>query len=116
MFIIERIQSFMARVLEGEQMMLTHFEGGIKWPPMIETTEGRQLFEQIKEIAKKIDVRISEEHRWSSADICNINTSLAKIDGLGPVGGIHENQSEQIFRFSLIDRALLLAMLLVKKV
>ena len=45
------------------------------------------LWKVIKKIAEELDIRLLEEHRWSSADICFVDKSIPLIDGLGPVGG-----------------------------
>ncbi|WP_430815286.1 ATP-grasp domain-containing protein [Carboxylicivirga sp. RSCT41] len=87
-------------------------EGGLKRPAMAVTTKSKQFYNSICELAKKIDVRITEEHRWSSADICHINKDMPIIDGLGPVGEYLPSDNERIIRHSLIERALLLALVL----
>lgn len=88
------------------------FEGGIKRQAMEQTEEIRNFYKTIHSIAKKIDVRITKEHRWSSSDICHIDKSLPKVDGLGPVGKYLPSNNEQIIRHSLIERSLLMALIL----
>lgn len=87
-------------------------DGGITRQPLPATDLNNSLFGKLNTLAKEIDSRVIPEHRWSSADICNIPGQIPKIDGLGPVGGFDKRKSEFILQDSLVDRALLLALLL----
>lgn len=87
-------------------------EGGMKRPAMQANIQSKRLYNQIVEIAKKIDVRITKEHRWSSNDICHVPENIAKVDGLGPVGEYISAENERILRHSLTERALLLSLIL----
>lgn len=89
-----------------------HFEGGIKRQAMEQSEEIEKFYKNIQAIAKKIDVRITKEHRWSSSDICHISKNQPKIDGLGPVGEFLPSNNERIIRHSLIERSLLVALIL----
>ncbi len=92
----------------------TQFDGGLTRQPLPATDLNNSLFGKLNTLAKEIYSRIVPEHRWSSSDICNIPGQIPKIDGLGPVGGFDKQKSEFILRNSLVDRALLLALLLNK--
>ena len=98
----------------GKKLLQVQFEGGMRRPPMVPSEFNQHVYDRIHSIADAIDIRITAEHRWSSADICNIKKRMTKIDGLGPVGGF-DNNTEHILRHSLGDRSLLLAMLLKKE-
>lgn len=91
------------------------FEGGIKRQAMEQTEEIKNYYRKIQGLARKIDVRISKEHRWSSSDICHIEKDCPKIDGLGPVGEFLPSNNERIIRHSLVERAHLLALILSDK-
>lgn len=91
-----------------------HYEGGMKRPAMPITKETEMLYEEIRKLARDVDVRVSKKHRWSSSDICHINKPMPKIDGLGPIGEFLPSNNERIIRHSLIERALLLALILNK--
>jgi len=91
-----------------------NIEGGAKRPAMLENESSEFLYAEVKKLAALIDVRICKEHRWSSADICHIEQQMPKIDGLGPVGEFLPTDNERIIRHSLVERALLLALLLKK--
>jgi D-alanine-D-alanine ligase len=65
----------------------------------------------LKKIADRIDLRIIEEHRWSSSNICFVDINKPKIDGLGPIGA-KQKEEEYILRHSILDRSLMLALLL----
>lgn len=87
-------------------------EGGLKRPPLIKSKESDHLWQRVKSIADRRDIRLLEEHRWSSADICFIQDRSAAIDGMGPVGAEHREGGEFILTHSLIERATLLALTL----
>lgn len=92
----------------------TQLEGGITRQPLPASEKSSSLFGKLSGLAREIDSRVIPEHRWSSADICNVPGEIPKLDGLGPVGGFDKQKSEFIIRNSLVDRALLLALLLNK--
>ena len=76
------------------------------------TPETETFYNQIKAIAASIDVRVTTKHRWSSSDICHIQKHMPKIDGFGPIGEFLPSNNERILRHSIIERALLLALIL----
>ena len=88
-----------------------HIEGGVRRPPMLKTPNVDQLWQRVKKIADQLDIRLIEEHRWSSADISFIHNSAA-IDGMGLVGTDAVRKEEFILRHSLLDRSLLMAMVI----
>ncbi len=113
--ILEDIEQKIKKILtiqKRSKIYQIQFEGGIKRNAMSETDKSKAFYQKILTLAKQIDVRITQEHRWSSADICHIGKDLAKIDGLGPVGEFLPSENERIIRHSLIERALLLALIL----
>jgi D-alanine-D-alanine ligase len=87
-------------------------EGGVRRLPMLRTDEVEKLYQQVRNLGTLLDIRILEEHRWSSADICFVDPLKAKVDGLGPIGGYHSSLDEYVLRNSMFDRASLLALLL----
>jgi len=89
------------------------FEGSMKRPPMSKNEKVNYFLNKIKKIAEKLDINIREEHRWSSADICYVDESKFQIDGLGPAGAKPSHKSEYISRHSLLERAALLALVLI---
>lgn len=102
-------------VQKRSKIYQVQFEGGIKRQAMEQSDEISNFYKKIQALAKKIDVRISKEHRWSSSDICHIEKDCPKIDGLGPVGEFLPSNNERIIRHSLVERAHLLALILSKK-
>lgn len=87
-------------------------EGGICRPPMVRSQETENLYQRVRVISNRLDLRTIEEHRWSSSDICAVRQDRARIDGLGPIGDAPHDYEEYILRHSLLDRAALLALLL----
>ena len=94
------------------QTLQSQLEGGLTRQPLPSSEASMELYESINRIAKRIDSSIVAEHRWSSSDICNISADVPKLDGFGPMGGFDKQKAEFIIRHSLVDRALLLALLL----
>jgi D-alanine-D-alanine ligase len=86
-------------------------EGGVRRLPMEKSPTVDSLYQRVRKIGSILDVRILEEHRWSSSDICFVDDGIARIDGLGPIGGHSSSYDEFILRHSLLDRAALLALL-----
>jgi len=89
-----------------------HISGSVRRPPMIRTQEVERIYTLIKDICSRLDIRVSEEHRWSSSDTCFVESTKPQIDGLGPVGSAPHDDEEYILRHSLLDRALMLALLM----
>ena len=89
-------------------------EGGVRRPSMLRSEGSVELYKTLKRIADKLDIRLREEHRWSSADISFIENNELKIDGMGPIGIKPSDKSEYILRHSLLERATLLAMAMME--
>jgi len=93
---------------------LIHFQidGGFTRDPFEETEKVMEFWDRIKVLAGKLDIRLTKEHRWSSADICFVVGDVYMLDGFGPIGQKEQDKSEYILRHGLLERALLLAMTL----
>lgn len=93
---------------------ILHFslEGGLRRLPMPETEQNKYFYNFVKNLAKKVDIAITREHRWSSSDICFIDVEKQILDGFGPIGAKHIGKSEYILRHSLQERSLLIALTL----
>jgi D-alanine-D-alanine ligase len=89
-------------------------DGGIRRPPMNKSEEITRLFETIKRIGQTLDIRVVEDHRWSSADICFAAAGTSMIDGMGPIGTKVKGSDEYILRHSLLERSALLALTLLE--
>jgi len=116
--ILEGIEHKIKKILSSQKrskIYQMNIEGGLKRPAMLESEKSKNFYDSIHTIAKQIDVRITKEHRWSSADICHIIKDIPVVDGLGPVGEYLPSDNERIIRHSLIERALLIALILMKK-
>jgi len=116
--VLNEIEKKIKKILTSQKRSKIYqvkIEGGLKRPALLVSEKSQNYFEGIVDLAKQIDVRITKEHRWSSADICHIKKDIPIIDGLGPVGEYLPSDNERIIRHSLIERALLLAVVLIKK-
>lgn len=96
------------------QKFQVQISGATRRNPMVKNEGSDKIFQKVKDIADQIDVRILEEHRWSSSNICFVGADKPKIDGLGPIGDVLNENEEYILRYSLMDRAALLALLLIE--
>jgi D-alanine-D-alanine ligase len=115
--ILEEIEQKIGKIINQQKrnrIFQVQFEGGLKRPAMEQTPETTGFYNQILNLAKNNDVRIAKRHRWSSADICHIQKNIPKIDGLGPVGEFLPSNNERILRHSIVERALLLALIMNK--
>jgi D-alanine-D-alanine ligase len=86
-----------------------HVSGKVRRPPMERSEANERLFEDVSRIAKRINMTVNATHRPSSSDICFATASVPRIDGMGPLGAGLRTKDEYILRQSLIDRASLLA-------
>jgi D-alanine-D-alanine ligase len=76
---------------------------------MISNEKVMAVWDLIKKLADKMDIRLVEEHRWSSSDIGFVDEKKFRIDGMGPIGARPVNGDEFVLRHSLKERASLLA-------
>ena len=89
-----------------------HFQidGGPRRPAMIHNEKVAALWNRIKQLANKMDIRLVDEHRWNSSDIGFISAAKFRIDGMGPIGVKPVNGEEYILKHSIKERASLLAL------
>lgn len=87
-------------------------DGGQSRDPLIETDQVAAFYQQVRKLSQIIDVRVTTEHRWSSADICFAGAGKPILDGFGPIGQKSQDRSEYILRHSLLERALMMAVTL----
>lgn len=89
-------------------------EGGIRRPPMNKTEKIENFYNVIKRIGQTLDIRVQQEHRWSSADICFAGSLKPMVDGMGPLGTKTRGRDEYILKHSLFERSALLALTLLE--
>ncbi|MCU4155498.1 ATP-grasp domain-containing protein [Carboxylicivirga sp. A043] len=111
----KKVNKFVTLTKQQSKLISCQLQGGISRLPMPETEESQHVYDIIKKLSKLTDTSLTKEHRWSSSNICNIVKNCAKVDGLGPMGGYDNKWAEYIYRSSVTDRALLLALLLNEK-
>lgn len=108
----EKIKSTITK--KDIKMLRFQIEGGIRRPAMNKSESIENLYQIIKRISQKLDVRTIEEHRWSSADICFTENNIPMVDGMGPLGNKVKGRDEYILRHSLLERSALLALTLLE--
>ena len=111
----QRIRKNTSLTRRLSKTLQSQLEGGLTRQPLPSSEASMGLYDAVSRIAKRLDSSVVSEHRWSSSDICNVSIDVPKLDGFGPLGGFDKQKSEFIIRHSLVDRALLLALLLQSK-
>ncbi|KAA3659698.1 MAG: hypothetical protein DWQ10_08380, partial [Calditrichaeota bacterium] len=113
---IEEIESKIMKFIPKRysKILDTYISIGNKRPVMERTERVEAFWNMIKDVANTLDIRLREEHRWSSSDICFVTENKFKLDGIGPIGTQDENKQEFILKYSLIERSALLAMLIYR--
>ena len=81
-------------------------------PPVKETEETRRFFDSVKQLADTLEMQINAFQRTISSEISYVPAGIPVLDGLGPTGGSTHTSHEYIYQDSIIDRAVLLAMII----
>lgn len=81
------------------------------YPVMAENEASRALFEGLEVIGKECNIQIRGISERSPSELCFVPDEIPTLDGLGPAVGGSDGSGEYVFRYSIVDRALLLALL-----
>lgn len=103
-----------AFALKNRKYLSISFDGGGTRPPMQQNDYTDNFWKKIKQLADELDIRLTKEHRWSSGVTGLVDAGRPIIDGFGPVGTDEHGKSEYILSHSLQERAVLLAMTILK--
>jgi D-alanine-D-alanine ligase len=108
----ERVDREMRETMEKASVpgLRFHLEGGITRPPMRDSEATRELFREIEQIAREINVNVAPTHAWHASEMGFVPEGVPALDGLGPLAGGEPPADEYILRHSLLDRAELLAL------
>ena len=88
--------------------------GGERRPPR-QSDADQPLYERAAGIARRLNLRIGAVHRWSSADVgFRAGGRGPPSTGSAPSGSGERTADEYVLRSSLIDRAVLLANLMLE--
>lgn len=85
---------------------------GMGREPVLDTATTRKFYNMVAGIASEIDVPVRYAHRLVSSDVSYVPSTIPSLEGMGPLGGGFRSADEFITRDSLLDRALLLAMVM----
>lgn len=93
---------------------VTTLEGGIKRPPMEQTSENLGLYQRAEKLAKQLGFDLPAIYTGGGSD-GNFTSALGipTLDGLGPVGGASHSEDEYLELETITQRTTLLAMLLM---
>jgi D-alanine-D-alanine ligase len=113
---MREVDAKIKRSVTARDRGIIHFqiEGGIRRPAMNGSEEIDSLYNTVKTISQGLDIRVVEEHRWSSADICFVDSGKSMVDGIGPLGTKIRGKEEYILSHSLLERSALLALTLLE--
>jgi D-alanine-D-alanine ligase len=103
-----------AFALKNRKYLSISFDGGGTRPPMQQNEYTDDFWKKIKQLADELDIRLTKEHRWSSGVTGLVEAGRPVIDGFGPIGTDEHGKSEYILSHSLQERAVLLAMTILK--
>ncbi len=108
------LEKQLRQILKKQEAMKLDIEisKGFRREALVESKVSLEFLESIKKIADSIDVKIHGSNRLISSDISYVTDGVPALDGLGPLGGNYRSPNEYILRDSLIDRALLLALII----
>ncbi len=110
----DEIELQLRQTLKKQDAMKLNVEitRGTRRDPIVETVATRKMLGIVAEQAKRIDLPLKSSSRLISSDISYVPEGIPALDGMGPLGGEHRTPNEFVLRDSLIDRALLLALVL----
>lgn len=91
-----------------------HITKGPQKQPLLESEIDDQLFKNIENLAKKLEVRVKKAHSDISSSLSYVPNEIPALDGFGPVTGGFGTSNEYVVRDSLIDRAVLLSYVIFK--
>ena len=80
--------------------------------PVVETQPTRHLYDMVDKIASEVDIRVRASHRVISSDISHVAPDVPSLEGMGPLGAGFRSADEYILRDSLLEKALLLALVM----
>ena len=80
--------------------------------PVLETENTKKFYSLVADIASEIDVPVRAAHRLVSSDISYVSSDIPSLEGMGPLGGGFRSAEEYVTRDSMLDKALLLAMVM----
>lgn len=100
-----------ARSVPGVRMSVSSRPGR---PALRPTERDRELLGAIQGVANELGRPVAGGERWAAADLCFVNDSAARIDGMGPIGGSARTDDEYILRHSLVERSMLLALTMLE--
>jgi glutamate carboxypeptidase len=88
-------------------------EGVIGRPPLEPTEANRMLWETAKNLARELDIELTEGLAGGGSDGCTTSQYTATLDGLGPVGDGAHAPHEYLLLDKTIERAVLLTLLIL---
>ncbi|MBA4461933.1 MAG: ATP-grasp domain-containing protein [Nitrosopumilaceae archaeon] len=82
--------------------------------PLEKTERIEQFFQIIQKLAKSAEIKIKSEHRFAPSSLCDVSEDKPMIGSMGPIGSDYRTPNEHIFRDSIVDRGILLALTINK--
>jgi glutamate carboxypeptidase len=108
----ERIEAEIHAIAPQTPGVSLSIEGHIGRPPLEPTPANRVLWERACEIARELDIELTEGLAGGGSDGSTTSQYTATLDGMGPVGDGAHAEHEHLLLDKTIERAALLALLI----
>ena len=99
---------------KDESKLDIHISKQVTRNPLEESDDILKLYDLIQKIAIQADIKVNPVHRFASSSLCDVLDNKPMIGSMGPIGADYRTPNEHIIKDSLIDRAVLLALVLNK--
>jgi glutamate carboxypeptidase len=107
------IEAKIRRIKPQTPGVTLNIDGFIGRPPLEPTPANRALWNQARDIARKLDLELTEGMAGGGSDGSTTSQYTATLDGMGPVGDGAHADHEYLLLDKTIERAALLALLIL---
>lgn len=103
---------------KGKVKLDVHIIQQTQQDPVVVTEGGRSFYETVSRLAEEAEIKISQAHRYAPSSLGDVldDGSKPMLGSLGPIGIDCRTPNEHIISDSVIERALLLALVIDKVV
>jgi len=81
--------------------------------PVEKSDLNEKFYQDVLNLAEQAEIKLEQKHRFATSSICDV-IDRPVIGSMGPIGKDQRTPNEHILRDSVVDRALLLAMVIDK--
>lgn len=109
----EMIEAEIRRIKPQTPGVTLNIDGSIGRPPLEPTPANRTLWNKARDIARELDLELTEGLAGGGSDGSTTSQYTATLDGMGPVGDGAHADHEHLLLDKTIERAALLALLIL---